>query len=76
MLTQDEEHGEANKELFGTWLTKWVPRCLEATHALQPIWSQAAEKPVTFATSQENANSKFVSVLEDLGLDAPKELDQ
>ncbi|UUZ58456.1 hypothetical protein LP418_20075 [Nocardioides sp. B-3] len=58
------------------WLAKWVPRCRAATHALQPIWSQAAEKPVTFATSYANANSKFVSLLEDPGLDIPKELDQ
>lgn len=76
LLTQDEEHGEANKELLGTWLAKWVPACLEAAHALQPIWSQAAEKPVTFATSLESAVSKFSSVLEDLGLDIPKELNQ
>lgn len=76
LLTQDEEHGAANKELFGSWLDKWVPRCLEATRALQPIWSQPAERPVTFATSQDSARSKFVSLLEDLGLDIPKELEQ
>lgn len=76
MLTQDEEHGEANKKLFGEWLSLWVPRCLEAAHALQPIWSQPAEKPVTFATSLEAATSKFSSLLEDLGLDIPKELNQ
>lgn len=76
MLTQDEEHGAANKELFGTWMAKWVPRCLAAAHQLQPIWSQAADKPVTFADSEQSAKAKFVSVLEDLGLDIPKELDQ
>jgi propane monooxygenase small subunit len=76
MLVQDEEFGPANKELFGTWLSLWVPRCLEAARALQPIWSQPAEKPVTFATSLENATSKFASLLEDIGLDIPKELDQ
>jgi propane monooxygenase small subunit len=76
LLTQDEQHGAANKELFGSWLSTWVPRCLEAAHALQPIWSQAAERPVTFAASLENATSKFSSLLEDLGLDIPKELDQ
>jgi propane monooxygenase small subunit len=53
-----------------------VPRCLEAAHALQPIWSQAAEKPVTFATSLEHAKSNFASMLEDLSIDIPKELDK
>lgn len=76
LLTQDEAHGTTNKEIFGQWLSTWVPRCLEAARALQPIWSQPAEKPVTFATSLDNAKAKFASVLEDLGLDIPKELDQ
>lgn len=76
LLTQDEEHGAANKELFTSWLSTWVPRCLEAAHALQPIWSQPAEKSITFADSLANATSKFASLLEDLGLDIPKELDQ
>lgn len=76
MLARDEEHGPANKELLGTWLSVWVPRCLAAAHALQPIWSQPAEKPVTFTMSLENAKEKFRSLLEEIGLDAPKELDQ
>ena len=76
LLTQDEEHGAANKEVFNSWLATWVPRCLEAARALQPIWSQPAEKSVTFASSLASASSKFASVLEDLGLDIPKELDQ
>jgi propane monooxygenase small subunit len=62
--------------LFGEWLATWVPRCLDAAHALQPIWSQPAEKSVTFADSLDAAKQKFRSLLEDLGLDTPKELDQ
>jgi propane monooxygenase small subunit len=76
LLTRDPEHGETNKELFGTWLATWVPRCLDAARALQPIWSQPADKAVTFATSFDAAAAKFRSLLEDLGLDIPKELDQ
>ena len=44
LLTRDETYGESNKELFGTWLATWVPRSLDAARALQPIWSQPAEK--------------------------------
>jgi propane monooxygenase small subunit len=76
ILTRDEEHGPANKELFGSWLATWVPRCLEAAHALQPIWSQPADKAVTFASSLDAAKEKFRSQLEELELDIPKELDQ
>lgn len=76
ILTRDESTGEANKALFGEWLATWVPRCLAAAQALQPIWSQPADKAVTFATSLDAAKGKFRSLLEDLGLDLPKELDQ
>ena len=76
ILTRDESTGEANRALFAAWLATWVPRCLAAAQALQPIWSQPADKAVTFATSLEAAKGKFRSLLEDLGLDIPKELDQ
>ena len=36
----------------------------------------AAEKAVTFAVSLDAAKQKFRSLLEELGLDIPKELDQ
>lgn len=76
LLTRDEEHGEANKALFATWLETWVPRCLDAARALQPIWSQPADRAVTFTTSLDAAEDKFRSLLGDIGLDTPKELDQ
>jgi propane monooxygenase small subunit len=76
LLTRDPEHGEANKALFGHWLALWVPRCLAAAHALQPIWSTPADKPVTFASSLDAAKAKFRSVLESLELDIPEELDK
>ncbi|AKE92186.1 aromatic/alkene monooxygenase hydroxylase subunit beta [Rhodococcus aetherivorans] len=76
LLTRDEQFGESNRELFGTWLATWVPRCLDAARALQPIWSQPADKAVTFASSLEAAEAKFRSLLEDIGLDIAKELDK
>jgi propane monooxygenase small subunit len=76
LLTRDDQFAESNKDLFGEWLATWVPRCLDAANALQPIWSQPAEKSVTFASSLDAAKQKFRSLLEDLGLDTPKELDQ
>lgn len=76
LLTRDETHGEANKALFGQWMSTWVPQCLEAAKALQPIWSQPAERAITFATSLDAAKQKFRSLLEEIGLDVPKELDK
>lgn len=76
MLVRDEEFGGANKELFGSWLSVWVPKCLAAANALQPIWSQPADKVRTFAESLDAAKEKFSQLLEEIGLDIPKELDK
>ncbi|MFC5261000.1 aromatic/alkene monooxygenase hydroxylase subunit beta [Kribbella qitaiheensis] len=76
MLTRDEKHGEENKAVLGEWLSTWVPQSLRAAHELQPIWSQPNEKVVTFADSLDAAKATFRSVLADLDLEAPKELDQ
>jgi propane monooxygenase small subunit len=76
LLSRDEEHGEANKATFAGWMSAWVPQCLAAARALQPIWSQPADKSITFETSLDAAKQKFRSVLEDLELDVPQELDR
>lgn len=76
LLVRDEEHSDTNKALFSEWLATWVPRCLDAARALQPIWSQPADKAVTFASSLDAAQSKFRSLLEEIGLDIPEELDK
>lgn len=75
MLVRDETHGEENKKLFTEWLKKWIPKAVAAATALQPIWSQPAEKPVTFAASWDAATMKFSHLLDELELDPPKELD-
>lgn len=76
MLVRDEEHGASNKALFQTWLSKWIPQAEAATTALQPIWSQPAEKPVTFATSLEAAHNKFTQLALELELDPPAEFNR
>jgi propane 2-monooxygenase small subunit len=76
MLTRDEEFGESNKALFSDWLATWVPRCLDAARAVQPLWSQPAEKVVTFATSFGHTKDKFTTLLDSIELDTPKELDK
>ncbi|MDH3016352.1 aromatic/alkene monooxygenase hydroxylase subunit beta [Gordonia alkanivorans] len=76
MLSRDEEYGAQNRALFGEWLSEWVPRCLDAARGLQPIWSQPADKSVTFATSLEAATEKFRDVLKSIEVDIPEELNQ
>lgn len=74
MLARDEEHGAANRDLMGTWLGEWIPKCLAAATALQPIWSQPAEKSITYVQSLDAAKQKFATLLEEIGLDVPEEL--
>ena len=72
LLTRDETYGESNKALFGTWLATWAPRSLDAARALQPIWSQPAEKAVTFAASLQAATDKFTALLDSIELSVPE----
>ena len=74
ILARDEQFGESNREMFSTWLSTWIPRCLDAAHALQPLWSQPAEKVVTFATSLGHTEGKFTELLESIELSAPEEI--
>jgi hypothetical protein len=59
---------------FAEWMDIWVPRCLEAARALQPIWSTPADKAVTFASSFDAAIAKFTALLQEIELDIPEEL--
>ena len=74
ILTRDEKFGESNKALFADWMSIWVPRCLDAARALQPLWSQPAEKVVTFATSLGHTEGKFTELLESIELSTPQEI--
>lgn len=76
MLTQDEEHGAANKAVLNEWLQTWVPMSLHAAQELQPIWSQPHEKVISFSDSFTAAKSRLRDILHDLDLESPKELDQ
>ena len=74
LLTNDKEFADHNKDLMGQWLSVWVPRCLEAARAMQPLWSQPDHKPPRFEDGLDMCKSRFSGILADLGLDIPKEL--
>ena len=73
MLTDDEAHGAENKETMQGWLADYTPQAVDAGAHLQPIWSQLAEKVVRFEDSFERSRLRFESLLDDLGLETPKE---
>ncbi|HEY0451412.1 aromatic/alkene monooxygenase hydroxylase subunit beta [Actinophytocola sp.] len=74
MLTSDPTNADHNKATLQGWLDRWVPVSVRAAQELQPIWSQPAEKVVSFADSWTAARSSFSTLLGELGLSEPKEL--
>jgi propane monooxygenase small subunit len=73
MLTDDPEHGEANKAILQGWLADWTPVSVAAARNLQPIWSQPAEKSVRFEDSFDRSARRFGDLLSGMGLETPKE---
>jgi propane monooxygenase small subunit len=74
LLLNDPKHAAANRALLQAWLAQWVPLSLAAARQLQPVWSQAPEKVVSFEQSLGRATLRFGELLGDLGLKTPKEL--
>jgi propane monooxygenase small subunit len=56
-----------------SWLDKWVPVSRRAAYELQPIWSQPAERTVTFTESFAAASADFISLITEFGLTFVKE---
>ncbi len=74
MLVDDEAHADANRAVMQEWLAEWVPVSLDAAQKLQPIWSQVAEKVVTFDESLSRCTNRMTGLLEDIKLEIPKEI--
>jgi propane monooxygenase small subunit len=76
LLTNDREFADHNKALLQGWLSTWTARSIAASRALQPLWSQPEAKPPRFEDALDAAKSRFTGILNDLNLDAPKEIGQ
>jgi propane monooxygenase small subunit len=74
MLLADSEHADENRTLLQKWLAKWAPVSVTAARQLQPVWSQVSERVVSFEESFDRATLRFGEVLDELGLESPKEL--
>ncbi|HEX3191892.1 MAG TPA: hypothetical protein VHS30_19135, partial [Streptosporangiaceae bacterium] len=76
LLTNDREFADHNKALLGGWLSTWTGRAIAAARTLQPLWSQPDAKPPRFEDSLDAAKNRFAGILNDVNLDAPKEIGQ
>ena len=68
MLSNDSEHGEANRATMQGWLKQWAPVGVRAARMLQPIWSQPGEKVIRFEDSFEHAGRRFEDIVAELNL--------
>jgi propane monooxygenase small subunit len=73
-LVTDKEFAEHNTALMEGWMREWVPRCINASRTLQPLWSLPDHKPPRFEDSLTQAKRRFSAVLADLRLTDPEEL--
>ncbi|MBA3523562.1 MAG: toluene hydroxylase [Geodermatophilaceae bacterium] len=74
LLTNDKEFADHNNDVMNGWLSTWVPRCIEAARAMQPLWSQPDAKPPRFEDALDRVKSRFSGILNDLSLSVPKEI--
>jgi propane monooxygenase small subunit len=74
LLSDDPQHGDANKSVMEQWLERWIPVSLDAARRLQPVWSQPAAKPVRFEDSMTNASHRLRELTDELGLKVTKEV--
>jgi len=68
ILANDSEHGDANRKVMQEWSNKYVELCHDAAAHLQPIWSQARVKPITYLDAQAAADNRFNKIVNELGI--------
>jgi propane 2-monooxygenase small subunit len=73
-MLEDEEHGDANRELMQGWLERWVPLSMAAAKGMEPIWTETEIQPVEFDESFRRARERFEGILGVLGLKVPQEV--
>lgn len=68
LLATDEKHAAHNRALFQTWISKHGALAKKAAKKLQPIWSQAHAKPVSFDEARAVSEERFAKIFGELGL--------
>lgn len=68
LLANDDEHGAANRQLFQGWIMKHAALADKASKSLQPIWSQAHAKPVSYDEARAVSEERFGKILAELNL--------
>lgn len=68
LLVNDEVFGAQNRTLFQSWVKKHAALAEKAARNMQPIWSQAHAKPVSFDEARAVSEERFQKILGELNL--------
>ncbi len=68
LLVNDEKFGAQNRTLFQSWVKKHAALAEKAARNMQPIWSQAHAKPVSFDEARAVSEERFAKILGELNL--------
>jgi propane 2-monooxygenase small subunit len=69
LLTQDQEHGEKNRQVLVNWATTHGKLAIGAANQLQPIWSQPRVKVAQFNDVLELAKHRLRAIAAEIGFD-------
>jgi propane monooxygenase small subunit len=70
MLTQDQQHGETNRQLFLRWAQVHGKLAMDAAKLLQPIWSLPRVKVAQFNDAFDLAKNRLSAITAEIGFDA------
>jgi propane monooxygenase small subunit len=70
MLTQDQVHGETNRQLFLGWAQTHGKLAMEAANLLQPVWSLPRVKVAQFNDAFDLAKNRLRAITAEIGIDA------
>ena len=69
MLTHDEAHGNANRQVLVGWAEKHGALAREAANQLQPIWSQPRVKSAQFIDAGDTSHHRLRAIAAEIGFD-------
>ena len=72
LLSGDETHGAANRDLMGGWLEKYVPLCVEAAAGMKNVWAMADTGDAGYDDALQQSHYRFKDILTELGLACPQ----
>ncbi len=71
LLSGDATHSEHNKAVMQQWLQTYLPLCLEAAAALEPIWALSTKGDLSYPAAVAEARYRFKDILTEIGIGAP-----